>query len=93
MWVPEHAAIPENEETDPLAKLGTQKVFEPVGPEPTVGITNSKVIQYLMGITKDPSCRGCLEEEESSGHILMLCPAFTRSRTTFLGQSIMTPRA
>jgi len=49
--------------------------------------------QYLMGITEDPTCRGCLEEEESAGHILMWCSAFTRSRTAFLGQSIMTHRA
>jgi len=154
VWVPEHAAIPGNEDADRLAKLGTQKV--PVGPEPTVGIANSKVIQslkslaqqmfqerwdsaigirqakeffggpstkntkyllelsrdnlrtvtglltghchlrrhqYLMGIKEDPTCRGFLEEEESAGHILMWGPAFTRLRTTFLGQSIMTPRA
>jgi len=125
VWVPGHA--------DRLAKLGTQKM--PVGPEPTVGIANSRVIQslkslaqqlfqerwdsaigmrqakelisgpsvkntkyllelsrenlrtvtglltghcqlrrhrYLMGITEDPTCRGCLEEEESAGHILMV---------------------
>jgi len=40
VWVPGHA--------DRLAKLGTQIV--PVGPEPTVGIANSRVIQSLKSL-------------------------------------------
>jgi len=42
----------------------------------------------------DPTCRFCLEEDESSFHVIALCPAFCRQRyftlgSVFLGQETL----
>jgi len=29
---------------------------------------------HILGIHEDPACRGCLEDEETSGHVLSDCP-------------------
>jgi len=33
--------------------------------------------QSLMGVAEDPECRGCLEDEETLGQVLMSCTAFS----------------
>jgi len=45
-----------------------------------------------MGVAEDLECRGCLEDEETSGHVLMSCPAFSYARMRLLGQPMLLPR-
>jgi len=45
-----------------------------------------------MGVAENPECRGCLEDEETSGHVLMSCPAFYYARMRILGQPMLLPR-
>ena len=35
---------------------------------------------HNMGITQDPTCEQCLEDEETVEHYLCECPAFARPR-------------
>jgi hypothetical protein len=50
-----------------------------------------------MGLTDDPTCERCLEEDESATHILCDCEAIANLRFHHLGQflwnqvTIMTP--
>jgi hypothetical protein len=41
---------------------------------------------FKMGLTDDPSCERCLEEDESATHILCDCEAITNLRFRHLGQ-------
>jgi len=45
-----------------------------------------------MGVAEDPEFRGCLEDEETSGHVLMTCPVFSYARMRILGQPMLLPR-
>ncbi|KAG5895351.1 hypothetical protein JTB14_003148 [Gonioctena quinquepunctata] len=45
----------------------------------------------LIGITDDPLCRWCLEDDETSSHILTECPALVHQREINLGSIILNP--
>ncbi|XP_044262788.1 uncharacterized protein LOC123010152 [Tribolium madens] len=38
-----------------------------------------------MGAVDDPTCRGCLEDDESARHVLCYCPALASTRGSMLG--------
>jgi hypothetical protein len=42
-----------------------------------------------MGLTDDPTCERCLEEDESATHILCVCEAIANLRFRHLGQFFM----
>jgi hypothetical protein len=42
-----------------------------------------------MGLTDDPTCERCLEEDESATHILCDCEAIANLRFRHLGQFFM----
>jgi hypothetical protein len=44
-----------------------------------------------MGLTDDPTCERCLEEDESATHILCYCEAIANLRFRHLGQFFMEP--
>jgi hypothetical protein len=44
-----------------------------------------------MGLTDDPTCERCLEEDESATYILCDCAAIANSRFRHLGQFFMEP--
>jgi len=45
-----------------------------------------------MGVPEDLECRGCLEDEETLGHVLMSCPAFSYAHMRIPGQPMLLPR-
>ncbi|KAJ8981856.1 hypothetical protein NQ317_017534 [Molorchus minor] len=45
----------------------------------------------LIGIAEDPECRWCLEDEETSSHVLTKCPAIARVRERHFGSSVLNP--
>ncbi|KAJ8975060.1 hypothetical protein NQ317_005777 [Molorchus minor] len=45
----------------------------------------------LIGIAEDPECRWCLEDEETSSHVLTECPAIARVRERHFGSSVLNP--
>jgi len=47
---------------------------------------------HILGFHEDPACRRCLEDEETPGHVLGDCPAFSRLRHTYLGQPTLSHR-
>jgi hypothetical protein len=46
---------------------------------------------FEPGLTDDPTCERCLEEEESATHILCDCEAIAYLRFRHLGQFFMEP--
>jgi hypothetical protein len=46
---------------------------------------------FKMGLTDDPTCESCLEEDESATHILCDCEAIANLRIRHLGQFFMEP--
>jgi hypothetical protein len=44
-----------------------------------------------MGLTDDPTCERCLEEDESATHISCDCEAIANLRFRHLGQFFMEP--
>jgi hypothetical protein len=46
---------------------------------------------FKMGLTDDPTCERCLEEEESATHTLCDCEAISHLRFRHLGQFFMEP--
>lgn len=46
---------------------------------------------HTMGMTDDPLCRGCQEEDETPLHILCNCEAFNAIRGTHLGERKLIP--
>jgi hypothetical protein len=44
-----------------------------------------------LGLTDDPICERCLEDDESSKHILCGCEAIAYARFRHLGQFFMEP--
>jgi hypothetical protein len=46
---------------------------------------------YRLGLTYDPTCGRCLEEDESATHILRDCEAIAHLRFRHLGQYFMQP--
>ena len=40
---------------------------------------------HILGIVSDPTCRGCLEEDETAEHVLCYCPALSSIRDKVLG--------
>ncbi|KAJ8976550.1 hypothetical protein NQ317_011814 [Molorchus minor] len=46
----------------------------------------------LIGIAEDPECRWCLEDEETSPHVLTECPAIARVRERHFGSSVLNPK-
>lgn len=45
---------------------------------------------HRLGITNCETCRYCMEDSETSEHVLMNCPAFSRTRMKYLGKQILT---
>ncbi|KAJ8983921.1 hypothetical protein NQ317_012141 [Molorchus minor] len=45
----------------------------------------------LIGIAEDPEYRWCLEDEETSSHVLTECPAIARIRERPFGSSVLNP--
>ncbi|KAJ8953870.1 hypothetical protein NQ317_007337 [Molorchus minor] len=45
----------------------------------------------LIGIVEDPECRWCLEDEESSSHVLTECLAIAKVRERHFGSSALNP--
>jgi hypothetical protein len=46
---------------------------------------------FKLGLTDDPTCERCLEEDESATHILCDCEARAYLRFHHLGQFFMEP--
>jgi hypothetical protein len=46
---------------------------------------------FKLGLTEDPTCERCLEEDESAIHILCDCEAIAHLRFRHLGQFFMEP--
>jgi hypothetical protein len=46
---------------------------------------------FRLGLTDDPTCERCLEEDESVTHILCDCEAIAYLRFCYLGQFFMEP--
>jgi hypothetical protein len=46
---------------------------------------------FKLGLTDDPICERCLEEDESASHILCDCEAVAYLRLRHLGQFFMEP--
>jgi hypothetical protein len=46
---------------------------------------------FKLGLTDDPTCERCLEEDESATHILCDCEATAHLRVRHLGQFFMEP--
>jgi hypothetical protein len=46
---------------------------------------------FKLGLTDDPICERCLEEDESATHILCDCEAVAHVRFRHLGQFFMQP--
>jgi hypothetical protein len=46
---------------------------------------------FKLGLTDDPICERCLEEDESATHILCDCEAVAHLRFRHLGQFFMEP--
>jgi len=46
---------------------------------------------YKVRRSNTPDCRMCGEEEETSLHILSLCPAYAKLRLQFLGFATLVP--
>jgi hypothetical protein len=46
---------------------------------------------FKLGLTADPICERCLEDDESSIHILYGCKAVAYTRFSHLGQYFMEP--
>jgi hypothetical protein len=46
---------------------------------------------FKMGLTDDPTCERCLEEDESATDILCDCEALANFRFRHLGQFFMDP--
>jgi hypothetical protein len=46
---------------------------------------------FKLGVTADPICERCLEDDESSIHILCDCEAVAYTRFRHLGQCFMEP--
>jgi hypothetical protein len=47
---------------------------------------------FKLGLTEDPTCDRCLEEDESATHILFDCEPIVHLRFRHLGQFFMEPR-
>jgi ribonuclease HI len=47
---------------------------------------------HKLGLNDQPTCRLCLEEDETSEHIMCHCEAITRLRLNFLGKLFLTPK-
>jgi ribonuclease HI len=45
--------------------------------------------QAVLGLTDDPICRLCLEEEETSLHVVAECPALARTRLEIFGAHVL----
>jgi hypothetical protein len=50
-----------------------------------------KRMLFKLGLTDDPTCERCLEEDESATHILCDCEAIAYLRFCHLGQFFMEP--
>jgi hypothetical protein len=46
---------------------------------------------FKLGLTDDPTCERCLEDDESAAHTLCNCEAITHLRFRHLGQFVMEP--
>jgi hypothetical protein len=46
---------------------------------------------FKLGLTDDPICERCLEEDESATHVLCDCQAIAHLRFRHLGQFFMEP--
>jgi hypothetical protein len=46
---------------------------------------------FKLGLTDDPTCERCLEEDESATHVLRHCEAIAHLRFRHLGQFFMEP--
>ena len=44
-----------------------------------------------LGITNDPTCRGCGFEPETARHFVCTCPALNKQRIKYLGDFYVTP--
>jgi hypothetical protein len=47
---------------------------------------------FELGLTDDPTCERCLEEDESATHVLCDCEAIAHLRFRHLGQQVPTKR-
>jgi hypothetical protein len=50
-----------------------------------------KGYHFKLGLTDDPACERCLEEDESATHILCDCEAIAYLRFRHMGQFFMEP--
>jgi hypothetical protein len=48
-------------------------------------------VLFKFGLTNDPICERCLEEDESATHVLRDCEAVAHIRFRHLGQFFMEP--
>jgi hypothetical protein len=46
---------------------------------------------FILGLTDDPTCERCLEQDESATHVLYDCEAIAHLTFNHLGQFFMEP--
>jgi hypothetical protein len=62
-----------------------------MGGRTTYRALSPKRTPFQIGLTDDPICERCLEEDESATHILCDCEAVAHVRFRHLGQFFMEP--
>jgi hypothetical protein len=80
---------PSAKRTKDLLKLNRDQLRWVVGL--ITGHCHLKGHLFKMGLTDDPTCERCLEEDESATHTLCDCEAIANLRFRHLGQFFMEP--
>jgi hypothetical protein len=80
---------PSARRTKDLLKLNRDQLRRVVGL--LTGHCHLKGHLFKLGLTVDPTCERCLQEDESATHILCDCEAIAYLRFRHLGQFFMEP--
>ena len=56
---------------------------------PVMALFEKKRNRHTMGLGKDPSCRFCGKEDETSLHVILECPTLVERRGLYLGDPFL----